>query len=247
MATSASSKGLAIVTGASSGIGLATARQLHADGYAVSLFARREDRLKEVVADLGPNASYACVDVTDAASVQAAVEKAEKEHGPTSVLVCNAGCMLLGQIPTQDPAEWKRMLDVNVMGVLLCMNSVLGGMYERRSGLVVNVSSIAGRKSFPNHAVYCATKFAVHAMTETIREEASKHGVRCTVVAPGVVETELLSHTTDAEIVSGYKEWKKDMKVLEAVDIARAVSYAAAQPEHVCIREIVIGPTAQAP
>jgi NADP-dependent 3-hydroxy acid dehydrogenase YdfG len=139
------------------------------------------------------------------------------------------------------------MLDVNVMGVLLCMNAVLGGMYERKSGIVLNVSSIAGRKSFPNHAVYCGTKFAVHALTETIREEASKYGVRCTTIAPGVVETELLSHTTDEKIIDGYKEWKKDMKVLEAVDIARSISFAAAQPPHVCIREIVIGPTAQGP
>ena len=121
-------------------------------------------------------------------------------------------------------------------------------MVGRRSGTVINVSSVAGRKTFPNHAAYCGTKFAVHAMTENIREEVSGSNVRFIVIAPGAVETELLSHTTSDDIKSGYEEWKQNIGgAIRAEDIAAAVVYAYGQPQNVCVREIVIAATRQAP
>lgn len=137
------------------------------------------------------------------------------------------------------------MINVNIVGLLNGVKAVLAGMVERGDGVVVNISSIAGRKTFPNHSVYCATKFAVHAVTESIREEVSSSNVRVVCIAPGVVTTELLGHTTDSSIIDGYEDWKKTFKALEAVDVANCISFAVNQPPHVCIREIVIGPTGQ--
>ncbi len=155
--------------------------------------------------------------------------------------------MLLGQASEQDPREWKKMLDVNVMGVLNGIHVVLDDMIKRNEGTIVNISSIAGRKkTFPDHAAYCGTKFAVHAITENIRQEVSRHNVRMIIIAPGVVETELLSHTTSDAIIDGYTDWKSTIGGgLQSDDIANAISYAYNQPQHVCIREIVIAPTAQ--
>ncbi|MCV5646326.1 SDR family oxidoreductase, partial [Escherichia coli] len=134
--------------------------------------------------------------MTDKASFEAAIEKAEALHGPVDALVNNAGVMLLGQIDTQDASEWKRMFDVNVIGLLNGMQSVLAPMKARNSGTIINISSIAGKKTFPDHAAYCGSKFAVHAISENVREEVASSNVRVTTIAPGAVETELLSHTT---------------------------------------------------
>mmetsp|Transcript_20204 Transcript_20204/g.34393 ORF Transcript_20204/g.34393 Transcript_20204/m.34393 type:complete len:240 (+) Transcript_20204:61-780(+) len=238
------SKGLVVITGASSGIGAATAKQLSEEGHPLLLIARRVEKCEELNL---PKTMCAKVDVCDLKAFEEAVKKAEAEYGPTEVMVNNAGVMLLGDVASQDPSEWTTMINVNIMGVLNGIKSVINGMIERKSGTVVNVSSIAGRKGFPNHAVYCATKFGVHALTETIREETAKHNLRFVTIAPGVVETELLGHTTSEEIVSGYKDWKNTIEVLTPEDIARSISFAVHQPQHVCIREIVIGPTKQAP
>jgi len=154
--------------------------------------------------------------------------------------------MLLGQADTQDPKEWEQMVQVNIMGVLNGIHVVLAGMKERRSGTIVNVSSVAGRKTYPNHAVYCGTKFGVHAFTEQIREEASSYDVRFVTIAPGVVETELLSHTTSTKIVDDYKNWKQGMgQPLQSEDVAQTILFAYQQPQRVCIREIVLCPTRQ--
>jgi NADP-dependent 3-hydroxy acid dehydrogenase YdfG len=186
--------------------------------------------------------------VTDLAAFTAAVAEAEKKHGPAQCVVNNAGVMLLGRLESQDPSEWTKMLDVNVKGVLNGIKSVLPGMMKRRSGTIINISSIAGKKTFPDHAAYCATKFAVHALTENLRQETAAHGVRCITIAPGVVETALLSHTTSSAIKDAYKDWKGTMGGgLEPTDIARAVLFAFQQPARVCIRELVIAPTSQEP
>jgi len=242
---SGSSKGLIVITGASSGIGEACARAFSGAGHPLLLLARRVERMEA----LGlPNCMCRKLDVTDGAAFNAAVAEAEAAHGPAECLINNAGVMLLGQIQDQDPAEWATMLSVNVTGVLNGMRAVLGGMLERKRGTIVNVSSIAGVKAFPNHAAYCATKFAVHGLTETVRQECASAGVRCVIVAPGVVETELLGHTTSDKIKDDYRSWKTTMgKALEAVDIANVVLFAFQQPQHVCLREIVIGPTQQEP
>jgi NADP-dependent 3-hydroxy acid dehydrogenase YdfG len=154
--------------------------------------------------------------------------------------------MLLGAAHEQAPSEWKTMLDVNVMGLLNGIHLVLAGMKQRQHGTIINVSSIAGRKTFPSHAAYCGTKFAVHAVSENIREEVAGDNVRVTVIAPGAVETELLSHTTSQEIKDGYEVWKEEMGgVLNTQNIADAVAYAYGQPQNVCIREVVLAATGQ--
>ena len=237
-------KPLIIVTGASSGIGEATARLLSGRGHPLLLLARRLERLEAMAL---PDTLCRAVDVTDSAALRAAVDEAERVFGPAAAIVNNAGVMLLGDMAHQDPAEWERMLDVNVKGLLNGIHAVLDGMVARRHGTIINVSSVAGRKTFPGHVAYCGTKFAVHAMSENLREEVSAHDVRVITIAPGAVETELLTHTTDAAIRRDYETWKQDMGgVLAAEDVAEAIRFAYEQPQRLCIREIVLAATRQA-
>ncbi|XPP88734.1 SDR family oxidoreductase [Photobacterium leiognathi subsp. mandapamensis] len=239
------SKSLVVITGASSGIGEATARQLSAEGYPLLLLARRVERMEAMNL---PNTLCRQVDITDVAAVKAAIEEAEAKFGPVDCLINNAGIMLLGLADEQDPAEWQSMFNVNVMGMLNGIHAVLSGMKSRKHGTVINISSIAGRKTFPSHAAYCGTKFAVHAITENIREEVADDNVRFITIAPGAVETELLSHTTSDEIKAGYEEWKEGMGgVIAPQDIANAISYAYNRPQNLCIREIVLAATRQQP
>ena len=236
---------LVVITGASSGIGAAMAKHFSAAGHPLLLVARRIDKLEA----LGlPNALCRQVDMTDAAAFRAAVKEAEAIHGPVDCLVNNAGLMLLGQIDTQDPQEWQRMYDINVLALLNSMQAVLGDMKARNGGTIINVSSIAGKKSFPNHAAYVGTKFAVSAMSENIREEVADSNVRIMSICPGAVETELLGHTTSQEIIDGYEDWKQAMGgVLVADDIARTAAFMYAQPQGVNIRDVVITATRQQP
>ncbi|EPT8453353.1 SDR family oxidoreductase [Vibrio fluvialis] len=238
-------KKLVVITGASSGIGEAIARRLSAEGHPLLLLARRMERLEALNL---PNTLCARVDVTEQASFEAAIANAEAEFGPADALINNAGVMLLGQIDTQDASEWKRMFDVNVLGLLNGMQAVLAPMKARNTGTIINISSIAGKKTFPDHAAYCGTKFAVHAISENVREEVAASNVRVTTIAPGAVETELVSHITSDAIKSGYDAWKQEMGgVLDADDVARAVVFAYQQPQNVCIREIALSPTKQQP
>ncbi|VDR24821.1 Uncharacterized oxidoreductase SAV2478 [Raoultella terrigena] len=240
----AAAKPLVVITGASSGIGLATARLLSERGHALLLLARRVERMTALNL---PNALCRAVDVTDRQAVAAAIAEAEQQFGPVDAMVNNAGVMLLGNIDQQDPNEWELMLDVNVKGLLNGVHAVTKGMIERKAGTIINISSIAGRKTFPNHVVYVGTKFAVHGLSENLREELSPHNVRVVVIAPGAVETELLSHTSSDDIKAGYQAWKQDMggKVLSPEDVAHAIEYAYSQPQYVCIREIVLAATHQ--
>jgi NADP-dependent 3-hydroxy acid dehydrogenase YdfG len=238
------SKPLIIITGASSGIGEATARRLSAAGHPLLLLARRVERLEGLAL---PNSLSRKVDITDRNALLAAVAEAEAQFGPADALINNAGVMLLGAMSEQDPAQWDQMLDVNVKGLLNGIYAVVAGMIERKHGTIINVSSVAGRKTFPNHVAYVGTKFAVHGLSENLREELAPHNVRVTTIAPGAVETELLSHTTDEAIKTGYQAWKQDMggTVLSAEDVATAIEYAYGQPQGVCIREIVMAATRQ--
>lgn len=235
---------LVVITGASSGIGLATARMLSERGHPLLLLARRLDKMQKLNL---PNTLCKPVDVTDRQALLAAVSEAEAAFGPVDAIINNAGVMLLGNILQQNPDEWDRMLDVNVKGLLNGIHAVAGGMAARKSGTIINISSVAGRKTFANHVAYVGTKFAVHGLSENLREELSQHNVRVVTIAPGAVETELLSHTTDAGIKAGYEAWKKDMgaPVLSADDVARAILYTYEQPQGVCIREIVLAATRQ--
>ncbi|KAB0494357.1 SDR family oxidoreductase [Pseudomonas moorei] len=237
-------KPLIIITGASSGIGEAAARLLSAAGHPLLLLARRVERLQAL--DL-PNTLSRRVDITDRTTLLAAVAEAEAQFGPADALINNAGVMLLGEMSKQDPAQWDQMLDVNVKGLLNGVHAVVAGMVERKHGTIINVSSVAGRKTFPNHVAYVGTKFAVHGLSENLREELSPHNVRVITIAPGAVETELLGHTTDEAIKTGYQAWKQDMggTVLSAEDVASAIAFAYQQPQNVCIREIVMAATRQ--
>lgn len=237
-------KPLVVITGASSGIGLATAKLLSNEGHSLLLLARRTEPMKQLNL---PNTLCKSVDVTDRTAFVDAVREAEQQFGPVDALVNNAGVMLLGAMATQSPEEWERMLDINVKGLLNGIHAVTAGMVDRKQGTIINISSIAGRKTFPNHVAYVGTKFAVHGISENLREELSPHGVRVITIAPGAVETALLSHTTDENIKSGYQAWKQDMGgvVLSAEDVANTIRFAYAQPQNVCIREIVLAATRQ--
>lgn len=236
-------KPLVVVTGASSGIGAAIARQLSADGHALLLVARRLDKIQA----LGlTNAICRQVDVTDTNAFCAAVSEAEATFGPVDCLVNNAGIMMLGQPDDQDPQEWRKMFDLNVLALLGTMQTVLPGMKSRGKGSVINISSIAGKKTFANHAAYVGSKFAVSSISENIREEVAELGIRIMTICPGAVETELLEHTTNREIIDGYQAWKESMGgAISPDDIARAVSFIYAQPQNVNIRELVIAATRQ--
>ena len=237
------SKPLIVITGASSGIGEATAQLFSQNGHPLLLLARRVDKLKGLNL---PNSLCEKVDVTDLNQIKEAVVKAEQLFGPVDCIINNAGMMLLGDVATQNPDEWKQMFDVNVIGVLNGMQAVLEGMKIRGRGTIINTSSIAGRKTFPNHAAYCATKFGVHALTENAREEAASFGVRMVVIAPGAVETELLSHTSSDDIKEGYQSWKDAMGgVLSPSVVANTIWFAYNQPQEVNIREIVLAATRQ--
>ncbi|CAG9411671.1 SDR family oxidoreductase [Providencia alcalifaciens] len=238
------SKPLVVITGASSGIGQATAKLLSERGHALLLLARRVELMEALNL---PNTLCRAVDVTDRQSFQAAVKDAEQQFGPVDAIINNAGIMLLGNIENQNPDEWTQMLDVNVKGLLNGIHAVTDGMIKRNAGTIINISSVAGRKTFPNHVAYVGTKFAVHGLSENLREELSPHNVRVVVIAPGAVETELLSHTTNNDIKAGYQSWKQDMggKVLAPEDVANAILFAYSQPQSVCIREIVLAATRQ--
>ncbi|MBS7560103.1 SDR family oxidoreductase [Pseudomonas sp. RC4D1] len=237
-------KPLIVITGASSGIGEAAARLFSAAGHPLLLLARRVELLEAMGL---PNTLSQCVDITNRTALLAAVADAEALYGPVDALINNAGVMLLGEMINQDPAQWDQMIDVNVKGLLNGVHAVVAGMVERKHGTIINVSSVAGRKTFSNHVAYVGSKFAVHGLSENLREELSPHNVRVVTIAPGAVDTELLSHTTDEEIKTGYRAWKQDMggTVLNANDVASAIVYAYQQPQNVCIREIVIAATRQ--
>lgn len=242
---STTNKPLVVITGASSGIGAAIAQRFSEAGHPLLLVARRVEKIEA----LGlPNTMCRKVDVTDAAGFRAAIKDAEAEYGPVDCLVNNAGVMLLGQIDTQDPGEWQKMFDVNVMALLNGMQAVLGEMKSRNRGTILNISSIAGKKSFPNHAAYVGTKFAVSAISENTREEVADTGVRVMAICPGAVETELLGHTTSQDIIDGYQDWKEAMGgALIADDIARTAAFMYAQPQGVNIRDVIITATRQQP
>ncbi|BAJ03716.1 SDR family oxidoreductase [Shewanella violacea] len=236
-------KELIVITGASSGIGAAMAKAFSAKGHPLLLLARRLEPMLDLELE---NSLCISVDVTDGEAIKAAIATSVAKFGPVGGLINNAGVMLLGHTDTQDPAEWSRMININVMGVLNGIHAVLADMKARKTGTIINISSVAGRKSFPNHAAYCATKFAVHALTENIREEVATHDVRLVTIAPGAVETELLSHTSSDEIKAGYADWKEEMGgVIAPETIADAALFAYQQPQSVCVREIVLAATRQ--
>lgn len=238
----------ALVSGASSGIGEATAMALAAEGAAVAIGARRTDRLEALRAKLEGDGAKVLVldlDVTDEASCRTAVDRTVADLGRLDILVNNAGVMLLGPIVGADTEDWRRMLETNVLGLMYLTHAAVPHLVEQGSGDVVQVSSVAGRVARLGSGVYNASKFAVNAFSESLRQEVTGKGVRVTMVEPGAVATELQSHITHAGSKAGIEQWIADMRPLQADDIARAVVYAVTQPPHVSINEILIRPTDQ--
>jgi NADP-dependent 3-hydroxy acid dehydrogenase YdfG len=238
---------VAAVTGASSGIGAATAAALSRAGATVALAARRRERLDALARRLEGPASVHEVDVTDEAQARAFVETAHSEHGGLHVLVNNAGVMLLGAVSGANTADWRRMLDVNLWGLLVCTHTALPLMAEGGGGDIVNLSSVSGRRADAGAAVYNMTKFGVHAFSEALRQEALHSGVRVTVVAPGFVETELQGHNTDPVVLRAMSRAREQIgEVLQPENVADAVVYAVTRPPHVCLNEVLVRPTGQA-
>ncbi len=238
-------KKLVVITGASSGFGLEMAKIFSEAGHPTLLISK--NNIKELESLNLKNAILKSVDVTDYSALQEAIRESEAIFGKTDLLVNNAGVMLLGNLHNQEPKEWQKMIDINVMGVLNGIQIVLNDMMERQAGTIINIASIAGIKSFQNHAAYCATKFGVRALTETVREEVSGSNVRLLTISPGAAETKLLSHTTSQEIKDGYNAWKDTMggTSLDPKYIAQSAKFMYDLPQEVSIREVVIAHTKQ--
>lgn len=239
-------KPLIVITGASSGFGAEIAKIFNAAGYPELLLARRTDKIAALPLNFD-KVLIAAVDVINQTQFKTAIQKAEDQFGPVDLLVNNAGVMLLGNVLTQDASQWQTMLDTNVMGVLNGIQSVLPAMVDRQHGTIINLSSIAGRKTFVNHAAYVASKFGVHGLSETIREEVANQNVRISLVAPGAAETELLSHVTDQKALTDYQAWKNSMGglTLDPKHVATVVKFIYDMPQSVNIREVDLAATQQ--
>lgn len=229
-----------LITGASSGIGEASARELADTGANLFLGARRTDRLSALAERLGERAGWCALDVTDAAAFDAFVTAAEQRFGRIDALVNNAGVMPLSPLAALKRDEWKRMIDVNILGVLNGIASVLPRFVAQQGGHVINVASIAAHMVVPTAAVYCGTKHAVRAITEGLRLEHDE--IRSTLISPGVVATELGHDISDPALAADLVEWRK--KSLTPDAIARAVRFALEQPAGVDINEVIVRPTA---
>lgn len=235
-----------IIMGASSGIGAATAELLATHGAKVVLAARREERIKQLAAELGGNVIYQVADVRNRQQVAKVIQLAREKFGNIDVLFNNAGIMPQGHLAERAYDSWQEMLDINIMGVLNGIGEVLPVMQAQRSGLIITTDSVAGHVVYPGSAVYNGTKFAVRAIMEGLRQEELAHGIRATIISPGMVATELFAtvgdHRLAAELqatseLSGYS--------LSAKDVAEAVLYAIKQPDHVTISEVLLRPAKQ--
>ncbi|VDG24942.1 SDR family oxidoreductase [Lactiplantibacillus mudanjiangensis] len=238
-------KSLIVITGASSGFGAAMAKLFNANDYPLLLLGRRVEKIEAL--NLTGDVMIKKADVTDQVQLGSAIKAAEAKYGPTDLLINNAGLMLLGNVWQQSPTEWQTMLDTNVMGVLNGMQLVLPQMTERHHGTIINISSIAGYKAFQNHAAYVASKFGVHGLSETVRQEVADKQVRVMLVAPGAAETELLTHVTDDHALTEYEAWKETMGglTLDPKHVAETVKFMYEMPQEVNIREVDIAATRQ--
>jgi NADP-dependent 3-hydroxy acid dehydrogenase YdfG len=237
-----------VITGASSGLGEATARHLAAQGAAVVLGARRADRIAALAGELtaaGHKAIAVPTDVTDRDQVRRLVDTAVEEFGRIDVMLNNAGLMPLAPLERLKLDEWDRMIDVNIKGVLHGVAAALPHMQARKSGHIINVSSVYGHVVDPGATVYCATKFAVRALSEGLRREVKTYDIRTTVISPGAVSTELLEHIGEKDIQAESKEFVSKIAV-GADTFARMVAFAVSQPDDVDVNEILFRPTAQA-
>lgn len=240
---------VAVVTGASSGIGEATAEALAAEGASVAVAARRRERLDGLaqrIEDNGGKVLTVECDVTDEERAHELIRRVEQELGRVDILVNNAGVMLLSRIDKGLSDEWRQMFDVNVLGLLYVTDAALGVMKRQGSGHIVNISSVAGRRSGTLRGTYSGTKYAVNAISEALRQEHVDDNVRVTIIEPGAVATELTEHISDEDARSGIEGMISRLDPLQSEDIANAVTYAVTQPERVNVDEILIKPAKQA-
>lgn len=239
---------VAIVTGASSGIGEATAVALAAAGAQVVLAARRIEPLNLVAERIlasGGQAIPVVTDVADEEQVRNMVLKAHAKWGHVDILVNNAGVMLIGLIDGADTEDWRRMVSINVLGLMYVTHAVLPLMKSQNGGHIVNISSVAGRTARAGFGVYNATKWGVCAFSEALRQEVCKENIRVTVIEPGAVATELGEHITDIAAKKRFKSWAESFTQLESQDIAAAILYAVTQRPNVNVNEILLRPIAQ--
>jgi NADP-dependent 3-hydroxy acid dehydrogenase YdfG len=238
-----------VITGASSGIGEATAELFAAEGSKVGLLARRADRLEDLANRIdraGGEALPVEIDITDHGKVEAAMAQIYGQFGGIHNLVNNAGVMLLGTVEGWDIEDWRRMIDVNLLGLLYCTREALPMIRDSGGGHIVNVSSVAGRTANFGSAVYNMTKWGVTGFSEALRQEALNSGIRVTCVEPGFVDTELQGHNEHPAVIEATEKMRGEIgKVLEASDVARGILYAVSQDDHVNVNEILIRPTGQ--
>ena len=239
----------ALITGASSGIGEATAAAMAAEGAAVALAARRKDRLDalvERIGDAGGRAVAVEADVADEAQARSLVADATDALGGLDCLVNNAGVMLLGLVQGAETDEWRRMVEVNLLGLLYCTHAAVPVMRDGGGGDIVNVASVAGRTARMGLAAYNMTKWGVVGFSEALRQEGQHIGIRVSCIEPGYVDTELQGHNRNPMIVERLEQARERIgKVLEADDIARAVLYVVSQPRHVSVNEIMVRPVGE--
>jgi NADP-dependent 3-hydroxy acid dehydrogenase YdfG len=236
-----------VITGASSGLGEATARYLAERGAAVVLGARRAERLQALVDEItraGGKASAVVTDVTDPLQVQALVDAAVDTHGRVDVILNNAGVMPHSPLERRKIDDWNRTIDINIKGVLYGIAAALPHMQRQKAGHIINVSSVAGHKVGKNNAVYAATKTAVRVITEGLRQEVKPWNLRTTIISPGAVATELPNSITEADVAKGIGQFYEEYAI-PAESFARAVAFAISQPDDVDINEILFRPTRQ--
>ncbi|HEY7967431.1 MAG TPA: SDR family oxidoreductase [Solirubrobacteraceae bacterium] len=233
----------AVLTGASSGIGAATARALCAQGHRVALLARRGERIRALAAELGGRALAIEADVTDRDSLVAAAAQVRGELGRAEILVNNAGVMLLGPFSSEQRDDYRAMIEVNLLGAITATEVFLSQLRDG-GGDLVNISSVAGRTARPGNAVYAATKWGLGGFSEALRQELHPD-VRVTVIEPGAVATELSDHITHAETKRATQQFARDITVMAAEDIAEVIAFAVSRPRHVTLNEILVRPTAQ--
>jgi NADP-dependent 3-hydroxy acid dehydrogenase YdfG len=239
---------VALVTGASSGIGEATALALAAEGARVALAARRADRLENLTKRISDNGGLAMpiiADVADEAQAHDMLLKTNAEWGRVDILVNNAGVMQLGSIDGANTEEWRSMLNINLLGLMYATHAALPLMKTQGGGHIVNISSTSGREVLANAAVYAATKFGVGAFSEALRKEVYTNKIRVTLIEPGAVATELGEKIADTGAQEWAKKWLESKTPLASEDIAAAIVYAVTQPPHVNVNEILLRPTDQ--
>ncbi|MEE2058451.1 SDR family oxidoreductase [Rhodococcus artemisiae] len=233
---------VAVVTGASSGIGAATARALHADGYRVALLARRRDRIESIAAELGDGAIAIQADVTDRDAIVTAAQRVQDELGVTDVLVNNAGTMLLGPFSSEQRNDYRSMIEVNLLGAITATEVFLDQIKDG-GGDLINISSVAGRTARASNGVYAATKWGMNGWSESLRQELLPD-VRVTLIEPGVVDTELPTHITHEPtrqaVQQGY-----DVASVKPEEVAEVISFALGRPRHLVLNEILLRPATQ--